>query len=126
MRCIHISNVEGKSAVCYDTGLNPRSFARTKMSQNSLIEPGYVVLPDGTKKTWKASGVSEIDGLMRVWGVPFFGERLDGILDEVGSIQKRASSQQTALQAIVFWVRAKLFLGDVNSTINSGAVFISL
>ena len=125
MRRIHVSDVEGRPALCYDTGLNPRSFARTKMSQNSLIEPGYVVFPDGTNKTWKATGVSEVNGLMRVWGEPFYGERLDGILNEVNSIQKRATSQQAALQAIVFWIRAKLLLGDVNSSLNPGAAFIS-
>jgi hypothetical protein len=115
---IHISDIDGKPAACYDTGLEPRSFARTKMSQ-CLIEPGYIVDPDGTHKVWKATGVNEVDGFMRVWGIPFSGDRLDGLLNNVNA------KGQTALQAAAFWIRAKLFLGDKRSALNPGAVFVS-
>ena len=115
MQNIYVSDFDGKPAVCFDTGLDPRSFARTKMSQ-SLIEPGYVVHPDGAKETWKALGVNEVDGFMRVWGTPLHGERLDKILEE---------EPQAALQAVTFWIRAKLFLGDEDSTLHPGAVFIN-
>jgi len=122
MQNIYFSDIDGKPAVCFDTGLDPRSFARTKMSQ-SLIEPGYVVRPDGSKDTWKAGGVSEVDGFMRVWGAPFHGERLDKLLNAVSS-EKQEETLQTALQSVVFWIRAKLFLGDVDSTLNPGATFV--
>ena len=127
MRCIHVAEVEGNPAICYDTGLNPRSFARTKMSANSLVEPGFLVSPDGSRKAWTATGVSEVNNLMRVFGAPFYGERLDSLLDEVSSITQRgAESQQKILRAIVYWIRAKLLLGDKKSSINPGAVFINL
>lgn len=134
MEKILISNVDGKPALCYDTGLEPRSFARTKMSQ-CLIEPGYLVYPDGTNKVWKATGVSEVEGFMRVWGVPFDGERLDVLLNKVALSEKTGSllsasqqsiSQAAALRGIVFWIRAKLLLGDINSALNPGAAFISV
>ena len=121
MKYIHISTVEGKTAVCFDTGLDPRSFARTKMSQ-SLIECGHIVFPDGRKEVWKPSGVNETNGYMRVWGPSFSGERLDTFIGDINSV----ASQQEALQAVTFWIRAKMLLGDTYSTLNPGAVFICM
>ena len=127
---IHISDVNGKPAVCFDTGLDPRSFARTKMSQ-CLIEPGYIVYPDGTSKVWKASGVNELDGYMRVWGPPFTGERLDLLISKADSSLRAEFSQaaqqavlQMALNALVYWIRAKLLLGETHSALNPGAAII--
>jgi hypothetical protein len=124
---IHVSDVDGKPATCFDTGLEPRSFARTKMSQ-CLIEPGYIVYPDGTHKVWKATGVNEVDGFMRVWGSPFTGKRLDFLLGQADSGLKTTAQEvslQAALQAVAFWIHCKLLLGDVRSALNPGAIFIS-
>jgi len=124
---IHISEVEGKQAVCFDTGLEPRSFARTKMSQ-SLIESGHIVHSDGSHEVWKAAGVNEIDGCMRVWGPVFNGKRLDLLIDNLDNKNQTQAqfeeAQQTALQAVVFWIRAKMLLGDTHSAFNPGAAFI--
>ena len=116
MSRIHVSEINGKQVLCYHTGLDPRSFARTKMSQ-SLIEPGFIVLPDGTCIDWKPAAVIEHNDKMTVWGPPFPGERLDLIIKE--------KTQQAALQAIAFWIRAKLILGEKSSALNPGAAFIS-
>jgi len=115
---IHISNVENSPSMCFDTGLDPRSFARTKMSQ-SLIEQGYVVGPDGSHQEWRASGVCERNGYMRVFGSPFQGKRLDLLIND-----RAQSSKQTALEALACWIKAKLFLGDTRSALNPGASFI--
>lgn len=126
MQNIHICEVDGKQAVCFDTGLDARSFARTKMSQ-SLIEPGYIFYPNPTAdsyKTWKAVSVNDINGFMRVWGTPFFGERLDSILNKVDGVDLKYT--QAALEAIVYWIKAKLFLGDTRSVMNPSASFVSL
>jgi len=124
---IHISEVEGKQSVCFDTGLEPRSFARTKMSQ-SLIESGYIVHSDGSHEVWKAAGVNEIDGHMTVWGPVFTGERLDLLIDNLDNANQTQEqfdeAQQTALEAVVFWIRAKMLLGDTHSASNPGAAFI--
>jgi hypothetical protein len=124
---IQISEVEGKKAVCFDTGLDPRAFARTKMSQ-SLIESGYIVRPDGTHEVWRALGVNDVDGYMRVWGSPFTGKRLDLLIDELNNMyvpeEKKAALRQEALQAVVFWIRAKMLLGDTHSAFNPGAAFV--
>jgi hypothetical protein len=124
---IYISEVDGKKAVCFDTGLEPRSFARTKMSQ-SLIESGYIVHPDGTHEVWRAIGVNDVDGYMRVWGSPFTGKRLDLIIDELNNIylpqEKKDALRQEALQAVSFWIRAKMLLGDTHSAFNPAAAFV--
>ena len=120
-------SIERSGKICFDTGLDPRSFARTKMSQN-LIEPGYIVSMDGTHKEWKASGVIEIDdsshslSFMRIWGQIAPGKRLDILIEECDC--RAPETRQTALQAIISWIRAKLFLGDLQSSLNPGASFI--
>jgi len=116
-----------ESRIFFDTGLDPRSFARTKMSQN-LIEPGFIVFPDGTHKEWKASGVIQIEdgsqnlSFMRVWGQIAPGKRLDMLIEECDC--DAPQTRQTALRAVVSWIRAKLFLGDLQSALNPGASFI--
>jgi len=114
---VHISDVDNIPAACYDTGLDPRSFARTKMSQ-SMIEIGYLVHPDGSHEVWRSAGVKEVNNHMRVWGPLFNGKRLDQVIDQKG-IQ-----QQESLEAVIFWIRAKMFLGETHSTLNPGAAFI--
>jgi hypothetical protein len=125
---IHISDVNEKQAVCFDTGLDPRSFARTKMSQ-CLVEPGYIVYPDGSNTVWKASGVNELDGYMRVWGTPFSGDRLDMLLSAINTPKQTPEQaeqrQKSALQAVVYWMRAKLLIGETHSALNPGAAFVS-
>jgi hypothetical protein len=54
---------------------------------------------------------------MRVWGPLFDGERLDLLVN---------SQNDKALQAVIFWIRARLFLGDTQAILNPGAAFISL
>ena len=126
-RNIHITNVDNSLAACFDTGLDPRSFARTKMSQ-CLIEQGIVVKPDGSHQKWKAAGVKEINGSMRVWGPMFSGKRLDIILEEIDSPalcnNETNILYQNALQAVVFWIRAKMLLGETRTALNPGASFI--
>jgi hypothetical protein len=122
MERIYISSIEGRQAICFDTGLDPRSFARTKMSQ-SLIECGYIVFPDGSHEAWKPSGVSEVNSSMTVWGTPFNGERLDMLLGNL-DFSNLESLQTAALQGALYWLRAKMFLGDTASTLNPGAAFI--
>jgi succinate dehydrogenase hydrophobic anchor subunit len=114
---IHISEQENKTVICFDTGLDPRSFARAKILQ-SLAETGFVVHGDGSCEIWKHSEVNEVNGLMRFWGPLFPATRLDTYLSS-------RTEQQTALEAVAFWIRAKLFLGDKHSTLNPAAVFIN-
>jgi len=121
MHNVYISDAENKPEVFFNTRLDPRSFARTKMSQ-SLTEQGFVVNPDGSHEIWKAAGVDEKDGFMQFWGPLFNGKRLDSLIDEaVGS----GSAAQNALNAIVLWIRSKMFLGETLSAANPAAAFIS-
>jgi hypothetical protein len=122
MERIYTSNVEGKEAFCFDTGLDPRSFARTKMSQ-SLIECGYIVYPDGSHEVWKPSGVNEVNGNMVVWGTPFNGERLDLLLGNL-EFSRLESLQALALEGVFHWIRAKMLLGDTYTALNPGAAFV--
>jgi hypothetical protein len=126
MQHIILSNVDGKTVIYFDTGLDPRAFARTKMSQ-SLIETGVVSYPDGSCETWRPTGVNETNGLMRVWGHLFDSQRLDLLLEKTTlSIQteEKRKAQQEALQAVSFWIRAKMLLGDTRSASNPGAAFV--
>ena len=107
--------------IYFDTGLDSRSFARTKMSQN-LIEPGFIVSANGTCNEWKAAGVIEENGIMKVWGQLVPGKRLDILIEE--SDLNTPQTRQAALRAVVSWIRAKLFLGDLQSAPNLGASFI--
>jgi len=118
---VRVSNVDNSPAMCFDTGLDPRSFARTKMSQ-SLIEPGYIVNADGSHDVWKASGVNDTGGSMRVYGPEFQGKRLDLLLDEIPS---PSTGNQEALKAVTAWIKAKMFLGETRSALNPGASFVS-
>jgi len=125
MQHINILTVDGKTSVCFDTGLDPRAFARTKMSQ-SLIETGVVSYPDGTQEKWKPAGVNEVNGLMRVWGPLFAAQRLDLLLEKTTASVQMASKQaarQAALEAVAFWIRAKMLLGDTRSATNPAAAF---
>jgi len=127
MRHINISTVDGKTNISFDTGLDPRAFARTKMSQ-SLIETGIVSYPDGSCEIWKPAGVNESNGLMSVWGPLFDSQRLDTFLEKTAELSVQTASkqaaQQAALQAVTFWIRAKMLLGDRKSASNPGAAFI--
>jgi len=114
---VHISDVDNIPSACFDTGLDPRSFARTKMSQ-SMIEMGYIVHPNGSHEVWRSAGVKEVNNHMRVWGPVFNGKRLDQIIDQA------KTQQQSALQSVILWIRAKMFLGETHSTLNPGATFI--
>jgi hypothetical protein len=72
---------------------------------------------------------------MRVWGAPFSGERLDLLLGAVNppnqktqqatTAEQAAAQQSAALQAVVYWIRAKLLIGETHSTLNPGAAFVS-
>jgi len=108
--------------ICFHTGLDPRSFARTKMSQ-CLTEQGYVVSSDGTHEIWKPAGVKEIDGFMKVWGPMFSGTRLDLLLENINS-GAEDSAKQIALNAVVSWIKAKMFLGETNTALNPSSSFI--
>jgi len=125
---IRISNVNDSASVCFDTGLDPRSFARTKMSQ-SLIEPGYVVNMDGSHEVWKAAGVNEINGCMTVFGPAVHGKRMDMLLEETEALiqsAKQTAQRQTALQAVIYWIKAKMFLGETRTVLNLGASIVCL
>jgi len=119
MRKINISEAEGNLALCFDTSLDARSFARTKLAQ-CITDPGFIVFPDGASKIWKASGVMEEGNTMKIYGPVFTGERLDALMDS-----SESNARDKALQAIIIWIRAKLALGEVLSSNNPGAAFIA-
>ena len=121
---IFIAEVNNQPSLCFDTGLDPRSFARTKMSQ-SLIDPGFTVNPGGSHETWKVTGVNEQGGFMRVFGPHVPGKRLDLLLEEIGPISQSPELKQEALEAVIYWSKAKMFLGDVRSALNPGAAFVA-
>ena len=116
MQRIFISDAEDRINICFDTGMDSRSFARAKMSQG-LTESGHIVYSGGSHEIWKPSSVIEVNGIMQFRGPLFAGKRLDLL---TGS----HNDQQEALEAAAFWIKAKLSLGETHSALNPGAAFI--
>ncbi|MDR0495479.1 MAG: hypothetical protein LBG95_07620 [Treponema sp.] len=100
--------LDGKTVLGFDSGLDSRSFAQAKLAQ-LIAEPGFVVC--GTDVgLWKASGVAEIANAekkptMVIWGPSFEGERLDLLLEKSGE-------QDKMLTAIVRWIKAFLLVKE--------------
>jgi len=88
-----------------------------------MIEPGFIVHPGGSHEVWKSKNVSEINGFMNVWGSPFYGDRLDLLINDIDT-DASEGAQEKALQAVTHWIRAKMLLGDTDSAVNPGAAFI--
>ena len=100
--------LEGRPVLGFDTGLNARSFAQTKMSL-FITQPGYIVQPDGKIETWQAQGVTEfaIDSAalvgqktMVIWGMPFPAEELSEVINH----------NDEALDALRYWLSARMAL----------------
>jgi hypothetical protein len=97
--------VEGKTRLGFDTGLNAQAFAQAKIAQ-FITSPGAVIRPDGTVSVWRAEGVTEYlaagsperEGSMVVWGPDFPGERLNLVIEK---------GDEGALDALRRWVPAR-------------------
>ena len=92
--------LEGKPVLGFDTGLDARAFAQTKMAQ-FITQPGYIVFPDGKVETWRSEGVTEKTSII-IWGPYFPGEELVEII----------LRPDEALDAFRFWLRARIFLEE--------------
>jgi len=125
MKGVYISELMNSPAVFLNTGLDPRSFARTKMSQN-MTEEGFIIHPGKPYKTWKPFGVDTFDNVMQIWGPLFNGKRLDLLINEKNFKDDSAQQAQAeALQAVLCWIKAKILLGETQSVLNPAACFIS-
>jgi len=119
--------VEGKTVLGFDTGLNAQAFAQAKLSQ-LITQTGLIVYPDGKTAIWKAEGVVEhgkagpSQGTMVVWGDDFSGERLDRIINAArgpdAALNRDIAGQssgtnpkngnETALDALRYWLQAQI------------------
>jgi len=99
--------LDGKEVLGFDTGLNPRDFARTKMAQ-SIPQPGYIIYPDGNVDIWQSGGVTSLgsgtDETIVFWGPIFPGERLAELI--------KSDNKDEALNAFRFWLKAKIVLEE--------------
>jgi len=97
--------LNGQEVLGFDTGLNPRDFARTKIAE-SIFQPGYIVYPDGNVDVWQSGGVTRLGNesaeTMVVWGPLFPGERLTESI--------RSNDKDKALDALRFWLKAGIIL----------------
>jgi hypothetical protein len=109
-----IVELDGRTALGFDTGLDSRAFAQAKLAR-LITEPGLIVRPGQAEgphriELWKASGVlerSDSSGkpTMVVWGPLFEGDRLDLLINE-------NSEQDKVLAAVCAWIQAMLALGE--------------
>ncbi|MDR2479552.1 MAG: hypothetical protein LBD48_09605 [Treponema sp.] len=102
-RQIFLFETEGRTALGFDTGLDARAFAQARFAR-FMTEPGFTVYPDGAVEPWTAAGVIERETMI-IWGPAFEGDSLDSII--AGNTQR-----DRALDAVVRWIRARLFLED--------------
>ena len=125
--------LNGQKVLGFDTGLNSQSFAQAKMA-HVITSSGIIVFPDGKTEKWQPVGVSEylpachnaennLSGnaamsTMLVWGPHFPGERLIDILND----QDR---KDEALDAIRFWLRARMAVEEVPFQSPAGALIIT-
>jgi hypothetical protein len=126
--------VEGKTALGFDTGLDAQAFAQAKAAQ-FITQPGFVVSPDGKIEEWKAAGVIEYPGpesaaeasgepgsgggsRMVIWGPPFAGERLDLLVED----DRRKDEALTSVQS---WIGARLALDSREFSTRSGGALVS-
>ncbi|MDR1047926.1 MAG: hypothetical protein LBL64_09125, partial [Treponema sp.] len=110
MMNVHIFTFEreGKKVLGFDTGLDAQGFAQAKLAQ-FITEQGFILYPEGRKEIWKPAAVIEMDSpaaagegkRMIIRGPAFEGERLDSILED----NRR---REDALDALRFWIRARL------------------
>jgi hypothetical protein len=64
--------VEGGRKLSLDTGMEARQFARAGAARLAS-EEGSILLPDGSRSSWKIEGTTEIDSRIFAYG-PFFAE----------------------------------------------------
>ena len=97
---------EGKTVLCFDTGLNSRITAQARLAQ-ALCRPGTIVYPNGETESWQPESVADIDrsrdGSMIIWGPEFPGEILIDIIAD-------NDSQKEALDILRYWLKARIIL----------------
>jgi len=106
-KSIFTFELNGKEVLGFDTGLASRDFARSKMAQ-SVLQPGYIIYPDGNTKIWQSGGVTPLgsgsDETVVVWGPLFSGEILAELI--------KSDNKDEALNALRFWLKARIVLED--------------
>jgi hypothetical protein len=99
--------VEGKTRLGFDTGLNSQAFAQAKLAR-FISRTGLIVPPDGAAVVWRPEGVTEYQAAgsqpaMVIWGPDFAGKRLDRLIEEGGG---------AGLDALRYWVQARKVLNS--------------
>ena len=93
--------LNGKTVLGFDTGLDAKSFAQAKMAR-LIANPGIIVYPNGETKSWQPEGVAEQDTMI-IWGPCFPGEELSDLINE-------NSRREEAMDSLRFWLRAMLVI----------------
>jgi hypothetical protein len=126
-KSIFTFELNGNEVLGFDTGLASRDFARSKMAQ-SVLQPGYIIYPDGNASIWKSEGVTPLgsgsDETVVVWGPLFTGEILSELI--------KSDNKDKALDALRFWLKARIVLEEKFAKANkiafrgsSGALIIN-
>jgi hypothetical protein len=100
---------EGNRVLGFDTGLSAQAFAQARMAQ-VITKTGFIVVPGGGVKTWKASGVTELPGdggtSMVIRGPPFEGKRLDLVIGGIDAAGGNGGGEE-ALDCLRYWIDAR-------------------
>lgn len=114
---VYTFELNGRSVLGFDTGLNAEGFARVKLSR-LITNPGSIVYPTGDIETWLPGGVTELETgsgkSMIIWGPSFPGVELTVILNTHNrrdlpiDVQRR----DEALDAFRYWLKARITLEE--------------
>jgi hypothetical protein len=106
-KSIFTFELNGNEVLGFDTGLASRDFARSKMAQ-SVLEPGYIIYPDGKVGMWQSGGVTPLgsgsEETIVVWGPLFPGHILAELI--------KSDNKDEALDALRFWLKARIILEE--------------
>ncbi|MDR0568382.1 MAG: hypothetical protein LBG87_04165 [Spirochaetaceae bacterium] len=115
MKSIFHAEINGASALVFNTGLDGKAFAQTKSAQIITL-PGWAVSADGAVELWKLEGVAERDGRMVLWGRDFAGEPLSELID-------CDARKDFGLDALRRWIAARLILSETKSVESAPAPY---
>ena len=108
---IYEYELDGKTVLCFDTGLNAKITAQARLAQ-VLCRPGTIIFPNGETESWHPESVADIDrsrdGSMIIWGPTFPGELLIDIIND-------NSSQKEALELLRYWLKARIIFENTET-----------
>ena len=100
--------LDGKTVLGFDTGLNAQAFAQARIARY-ITSPGTIVYPDGKTENWQPGGTVEYESTSTIviWGSNFPGEELLELIND-------DNRKEEALNALRYWLKARMIAEEKN------------